>query len=330
MSGGYIKLHRKVWSHPLFGEEPFTRREAWIWILSNAAFKPRTVTFGGKTHNAARGEVVATASYLAKAWRWQKPKVQRFLRALAGEGMVEIETGRDATRVRVLNYERFQGDQNANIGLDPDPTGDPTRDPRGDPRNDPATDPTSDPRNPEQNCEKLGGADPATDPATDPARDPGCDPTGDPTRDPNLRMLGKKVGKKDSLSAAGAAGELETSHPPAGPDPVDLAFDRFRHVAGDLGLPVPKKLTDARRRKLRARLKGGGLETWEAALERLAASPFLRGEKTDFRADLDFMLQESSFNRLLEGRYDPSPNEGRSAPKSDVRSYVERRIAELS
>jgi DNA-directed RNA polymerase specialized sigma24 family protein len=143
-----------------------------------------------------------------------------------------------------------------------------------------------------------------------------------------------------AASAAPASGS-------AGPDPIDLAFERFRHVAGDLGLPVPNKLTDTRRRKLRARLKGGGLDVWETALEKLAASPFLCGEKTDFRADLDFMLQESSFTKLLEGRYDPSPNEGRSAPKSRTRSaaeamigryggksaarsYVERRIAELT
>lgn len=86
---------------------------------------------------------------------------------------------------------------------------------------------------------------------------------------------------------------------------VDTAFDLFKTFAQENDLSVPAKLTSARKSKLQARLNDcGGIEGWTYAIGKLKASSFCMGLKTDFKASLDFMLQESSFTKLMEGNYD--------------------------
>lgn len=89
------------------------------------------------------------------------------------------------------------------------------------------------------------------------------------------------------------------------PEKINQAVEAWNRLASDLGLAKVLKLTPARKAKLRARLHDCcGLEGWKLALEKIRKSPFLRGEKTDWRADFDFLLQEKSFTKLMEGAYD--------------------------
>lgn len=86
--------------------------------------------------------------------------------------------------------------------------------------------------------------------------------------------------------------------------PVQKAFDNWNIAAEAWGLPIAKTLTNDRRTKLRARLKEHGIEGWNEALGIIENSEFLRGENNRaWRVDLNFMLQPSSFNKLLEGSY---------------------------
>ena len=107
----------------------------------------------------------------------------------------------------------------------------------------------------------------------------------------------------------------EEDSPPDPPDDVQQAYDTYCESARQHGWVVPKSTKPAKSRvpKLRARLRdAGGLAGWREAVARVARSPFLMG-KTDhnFRMHLDFLLQESSFLKLTEGRYDgPDKPEG--------------------
>lgn len=84
------------------------------------------------------------------------------------------------------------------------------------------------------------------------------------------------------------------------------AFDKWNILASGIGLPVATRLTEARKAKLKARLRDcGGISGWDAALEKVKSSQFLRGENDrGWKADIDFLLQESSFTKLMEGSYD--------------------------
>lgn len=99
---------------------------------------------------------------------------------------------------------------------------------------------------------------------------------------------------------------------------IQMAFSAFNRAAEQAGIPIAQHLTETRRKKFRQRLREcGGLDGWTAALEKLKASDFMRGKNDrGWRADLDFILQEKSFTRLLEGFYDNQPTKGKQHGKS--------------
>jgi hypothetical protein len=86
---------------------------------------------------------------------------------------------------------------------------------------------------------------------------------------------------------------------------VKTAFDEYNETARRLNLPVATSLTDGRRKKLRARLGEHGLKGWLQALHNLAELPFCLGKGgRGWKANLDFLLQPSSFQKVLEKTYE--------------------------
>lgn len=94
------------------------------------------------------------------------------------------------------------------------------------------------------------------------------------------------------------------------------AVDLFNQCAERMGIPKVQKFTETRRRRLAARLKDcGGIDGWKAALEKFEAIPAMRGQAGNgWKADFDFLMQEKSFTKLMEGAYD---NWGRKQTRSD-------------
>lgn len=83
------------------------------------------------------------------------------------------------------------------------------------------------------------------------------------------------------------------------------AVSGWNDLASRVGLSACQKVTDGRKSALMARLKdAGGIEGWKAALEKIESSDFCTGKKTTWKANIDFVLQESSFTKLMEGAYD--------------------------
>jgi len=101
-------------------------------------------------------------------------------------------------------------------------------------------------------------------------------------------------------------------------DPVKAAFDLYNETAKKLELPVAKSLTDDRKKKLRVRLEDDqDLTNWKTALANIARSPFLTGKNDrGWKASLDFLLQPSSYSKVLEGVYSGKIN-GHALPDPD-------------
>lgn len=85
----------------------------------------------------------------------------------------------------------------------------------------------------------------------------------------------------------------------------DEIVEEWNELAESLGLAKVRKLTDARRRKLKVRLREyPDLEDWQRAFAHIRETPFLRGDGRDgWRADFDFLLQAKSFTKLTEQSY---------------------------
>lgn len=95
-------------------------------------------------------------------------------------------------------------------------------------------------------------------------------------------------------------------------DHVDLIVDTWNDMAANAGLPRIAKLTPERRRKVAARLKDHGVDAFTEAIAKVGRSPFCTGS-TGWRASFDFLLQPSSFVKVLEGTYDDRPRTAQSA-----------------
>jgi hypothetical protein len=87
----------------------------------------------------------------------------------------------------------------------------------------------------------------------------------------------------------------------------DRAFDEWNIFAREHGAPSADFLNTNRRFRLRAILAiCGGLEGWRLALAKALEAKFIRDKGGGFQRwfDLDFVLDEQKFTRLMEGRYD--------------------------
>lgn len=112
---------------------------------------------------------------------------------------------------------------------------------------------------------------------------------------------------KDSPKGEPSQAELHMPEKPALIDVATLqsAVESYNAMATKAGLPKAQLLTDKRRKALAHRLKEcGGIDGWNSAMEKVAASDFCTGKKIDWRADFDFILQAKSFTKIMEGSYD--------------------------
>lgn len=87
---------------------------------------------------------------------------------------------------------------------------------------------------------------------------------------------------------------------------LEEAVSGWNDLAAVAGLAGVQRLTEPRRRALKARLsEAGGIEGWLAMLERVRDSSFLTGgNDRGWRADFDFVVKESNFTKIMEGKYD--------------------------
>jgi len=108
VSGGYILLHRSVFDSERFAQEPFTEREAWIWMLTQASYQPHRIRYHNRMITVGRGEVPTSYRRLQEQFRWGVHRVYNFLNLLNNEGMItrKIETG--FLIITICNYEKYQ------------------------------------------------------------------------------------------------------------------------------------------------------------------------------------------------------------------------------
>ena len=114
MSGRY-SMERGWMNHPLFKGEKYTRAQAWVWLIENATWKPHRVLVDGKIITLERGQLSYSTRYLAGAWVWSKSRVDRFLKNLVAETMVNTRCSKTGTAsgtaqniLTICNYDKFQ------------------------------------------------------------------------------------------------------------------------------------------------------------------------------------------------------------------------------
>lgn len=111
---GFYRMARGWQDGALFGAEPFSKRDAWVWMIEEAAYVPRDIMVSGKLVKLQRGQFCHSLRFMARAWKWDEAKVRRFLSR--AKTLMQIDAASDAgqTLVTICNYDKYQASQHAN------------------------------------------------------------------------------------------------------------------------------------------------------------------------------------------------------------------------
>jgi hypothetical protein len=107
---GFIKLYRGWRNDPDFRDDgPISEREAWLWLIENAAWKDMTRRTGqGGVVSLERGQLHISLAGLATAWKWSIKRVRGFLERLGKSGKLGTVTDKRGTVLTITNYRKYQ------------------------------------------------------------------------------------------------------------------------------------------------------------------------------------------------------------------------------
>lgn len=115
MSGWY-SVKRGILDHELFAPKgPWSRAEAWLWMIENAAFKDTTINLGGKPHVVPRGSLCFSERFMADKFGWSQKALRTFLSALEMHSAItqSVEKTGQGTKskrkqITLCNYDKYQ------------------------------------------------------------------------------------------------------------------------------------------------------------------------------------------------------------------------------
>lgn len=107
---GYIRIARNLWSDEAFADAPFSEREAWVWLIAEASWKPRKKRVGDVVVSLERGQLAHSTRFLADTWSWSHSKTRRYLDRIEKLDLIRRETDTGVSVITLCNYEKYQGD----------------------------------------------------------------------------------------------------------------------------------------------------------------------------------------------------------------------------
>ena len=108
---GTVNISRNIWNDTAFKPEPFTEREAWVWMIMEASYKPRKKPVGSIWVDLRRGQLSCSVRFMCDAWSWSKSRVDRFLKRLENRDMIGTESGIGVNVITICKYDDYQGSQ---------------------------------------------------------------------------------------------------------------------------------------------------------------------------------------------------------------------------
>ncbi len=110
MNGGYVKIARGIFKHNMFKDEPFTEREAWIWLICGASYKDDTIRIPNTNivTKIKRGEYMASYRFLATKFKWPISRVKRVIERFKSGLMLNTRVEQGITFITIENYDEYQ------------------------------------------------------------------------------------------------------------------------------------------------------------------------------------------------------------------------------
>lgn len=109
---GTVNISRDIWRDTAFKAQPFTEREAFVWMIMEASYKARDRRVGNVSVHLERGQLASSIRFMADAWDWQKSTVDRFLKRLENRDMIGTDSGTGVNVITICKYDEYQSKPN--------------------------------------------------------------------------------------------------------------------------------------------------------------------------------------------------------------------------
>ena len=109
---GWIAVSRGIFDDPSFRSEPFTEREAFLWLVKEAAWQPREARLSNGRESQVvmlqRGQLSHALRFMADEWQWSIKRVRTFLKQRKRELQIDTQTGTLQTVITINKYNNYQ------------------------------------------------------------------------------------------------------------------------------------------------------------------------------------------------------------------------------
>ena len=108
-NNGFIKIFRSILLNPIWFEKPFSKGQAWVDLLLLTCYRPNILQVkNGLVIPLERGECGYSVLALSDRWGWSRGKVDRFIRFLESQKMVQHRVIHNHSIINILNYDLYQ------------------------------------------------------------------------------------------------------------------------------------------------------------------------------------------------------------------------------
>lgn len=112
MYRGYIRLWRKIDENPIALRPAYL--SVWLFILRHANHKGKTIIWNNQKTMIKKGSFITSADKIAKGTGVPRGTVERILKYLENEVMIEEQTTKRFRLISVINYQDYQSSEEVN------------------------------------------------------------------------------------------------------------------------------------------------------------------------------------------------------------------------
>lgn len=106
----WVRIQADILDHPLFANSERSESDAWLWLITHAAWSETHHRVRSDLVNVEAGSLFVTLRQLQNEWRWKSDKrVRTFLKTLEKLEMIVIKTDAGKTQITICNYMEYQG-----------------------------------------------------------------------------------------------------------------------------------------------------------------------------------------------------------------------------
>lgn len=105
---GYVRIHRSLIGHPSFRND--AEAMAFAWMVMRASWRPCRVRYKEHPINLDRGQLAISVRDFAAAMDRDKAWIERLLKRLKSEAMIETAAETGVTVVTICKYDEYQSD----------------------------------------------------------------------------------------------------------------------------------------------------------------------------------------------------------------------------